>query len=243
MNANTRKLHELGQSLWIDNITRQMLDDGTLGRYIDELSVTGLTSNPTIFEKAIGAGSSYDAQIRELADRGQSGEALFFALALRDLTRAADLFLPIHRQTDGIDGWVSLEVSPLIVDDAKKTIAAAAELHKQAGKPNLYIKIPGTPAGVEAIEASIFAGVPGILTKRLSRAACAWSFATDAVVAAASSARSGDTSSDTQPSRPPLARWIGANSAAALRKSSIASVKNSASSSRSPGAALAIASS
>ena len=169
MNANTKKLHELGQSLWIDNITRQMLDDGTLRRYIDELSVTGLTSNPTIFEKAIGAGTSYDAQIGELSGRGQGGETLFFALALRDLTRAADLFLPAHRATDGIDGWVSLEVSPLIVDDAKKTIAAAADLHKQAGKPNLYIKIPGTPAGVEAIEASIFAGVPINVTLLFSR--------------------------------------------------------------------------
>ena len=169
MNANTRKLHELGQSLWIDNITRQMLDDGTMRRYIDEMSVTGLTSNPTIFEKAIGAGTSYDAQIGELSGRGQSGETLFFALALRDLTRAADLFLPIHRETDGIDGWVSLEVSPLIVDNAKKTIAAAADLHKQAGKPNLYIKIPGTPAGVEAIEASIFAGVPINVTLLFSR--------------------------------------------------------------------------
>jgi transaldolase len=169
MNANTQKLHALGQSLWIDNITRQMLDDRTLARYVSELSVTGLTSNPTIFEHAIGTGNSYDEQIAALAGQGKSGEELFFGLALQDLTRAADLFRPAHNATDGIDGWVSLEVSPLIVDDADKTIRAAARLHAAAARPNLYIKIPGTTAGVEAIEASIFAGVPINVTLLFSR--------------------------------------------------------------------------
>jgi transaldolase len=169
MNANTQKLHALGQSLWIDNITRTMLDDGTLARYIAELSITGLTSNPTIFEHAIGTGSAYDAQIAELARQGKSGEELFFQLALRDLTRAADLFKPTHAATNGVDGWVSLEVSPLIVDDADKTIAAAARLHAAAARANLYIKIPGTAAGVKAIEESIFAGVPINVTLLFSR--------------------------------------------------------------------------
>jgi transaldolase len=169
MNANTKALHDLGQSLWIDNITRTMLADGTLARYIGEYSVTGLTSNPTIFEHAIGSGNAYDAQIGALAGQGKSGEELFFALALQDLTRAADLFRPIHDATEGVDGWVSLEVSPLIVNDAKKTIEAAARLHAAAARRNLYIKIPGTPAGVEAIEASIFAGVPINVTLLFSR--------------------------------------------------------------------------
>ena len=169
MNVNTRKLHDLGQSLWIDNITRTMLDDGTLARYIAELSITGLTSNPTIFEKAIGAGTAYDARIAELARAGSSGEDLFFALAVDDLARAADLFRPIHLATAGVDGWVSLEVSPLLVDDTRKTIEVAASLHAQAARPNLFIKIPGTPAGVDAIEASIFAGVPINVTLLFSR--------------------------------------------------------------------------
>ena len=169
MNANTRKLQALGQSLWLDNITRQLLDDGTLAHYIDELSITGLTSNPTIFEHAIGKGDAYDEQIATLAREGRSGEDLFFELALRDLTRAADLFRPIHDATGGTDGWASLEVSPLLVDDAAKTIAAAARLHAAAARPNLYIKIPGTKAGVEAIEASIFAGVPINVTLLFSR--------------------------------------------------------------------------
>ena len=160
MNANTQQLHALGQSLWIDNITRQMLDDQTLARYIAEFSITGLTSNPTIFEHAIGKGSAYDDQVAELAREGRSGEDLFFQLALRDLTRAADLFRPTHDASGGVDGWVSLEVSPLIVDDADKTIQAAARLHAAAARPNLYIKIPGTKAGVRAIEESIFSGVP-----------------------------------------------------------------------------------
>jgi transaldolase len=168
-NANTAALQSLGQSLWLDNITREILGNGTLARYIAELSVTGLTSNPTIFEQAIGAGTSYDAQIAELAGQGKSGEDLFFALATRDLSQAADLFLQVHRKTGGVDGWVSLEVSPLISDDAARTIEAARRLHAAAGKPNLYIKIPGTPAGIDAIEESIFAGVPINVTLLFSR--------------------------------------------------------------------------
>ena len=168
-NAHTQALHDLGQSLWIDNITREMLDDGTLARYIADLSITGLTSNPTIFEHAIGTGNFYDEQIGTLAGQGKSGEDLFFGLALRDLTRAADLFRPIHDATGGVDGWVSLEVSPLIVDEARKTIEAARTLHGAAARPNLYIKIPGTAAGAEAIEASIFAGVPINVTLLFSR--------------------------------------------------------------------------
>jgi transaldolase len=169
MNTNTRRLQELGQSLWIDNITRQMLEDGTLARYIDEFSITGLTSNPTIFEHAIGKGEAYDAQIAELARTGSSGEELFMQLALRDLTRAADLFRPAHDASGGVDGWVSLEVSPLLVDDAASTVAAAARLHAAAARPNLYIKIPGTKAGITAIEESIFAGVPINVTLLFSR--------------------------------------------------------------------------
>ena len=169
MNTHIERLRALGQSLWLDNITRAMLDDGTLARYIAELSITGLTSNPTIFEKAIGAGTAYDARIAELARAGSSGEDLFFALAVDDLARAADLFRPIHLATAGVDGWVSLEVSPLLVDDTRKTIEVAANLHAQAARPNLFIKIPGTPAGVDAIEASIFAGVPINVTLLFSR--------------------------------------------------------------------------
>ncbi len=169
MNANTKALHDLGQSLWIDNITRDMLADGTLAKYIAELSITGLTSNPTIFEHAIGTGNAYDEQIGMLAGQGKSGEELFFGLALQDLTRAADLFRPIHDATKGVDGFVSLEVSPLIVDDTARTIEAAARLNKAAARPNLYIKIPGTAAGVKAIEESIFAGVPINVTLLFSR--------------------------------------------------------------------------
>jgi transaldolase len=152
-------LHELGQSLWIDNISRTMLDDGTLVRYISEFSVTGLTSNPTIFAKAIGAGGAYDEQIAELHERGLEREQLFFELALTDLRRAAELFAPINRRTDDVDGWVSLEVSPLLADDAEATIAQARDLHARADC-NVFIKIPGTEAGRTAIEESIFAGVP-----------------------------------------------------------------------------------
>jgi transaldolase len=155
----TARLHELGQSLWIDNITRTMLDDGTLAGYIDELSVTGLTSNPTIFDKAIGAGDAYDEQIAELHGAGLDGEELFFELALTDLRRAAKLFAAINHRTDDVDGWVSLEVSPLLADDADATIEQARELHSRA-ECNVFIKIPGTEAGRTAIEESIFAGIP-----------------------------------------------------------------------------------
>jgi transaldolase len=155
----TEALHQLGQSLWLDNITRTMLDDGTLESYISDLSVTGLTSNPTIFDKAISGGDAYDEQIAELRGSGAEGEQLFFELALTDLKRAAKLFEPEHERTEKVDGWVSLEVSPLLADDAEKTIAQAAELHKRADS-NIFIKIPGTEAGLTAIEESIFAGVP-----------------------------------------------------------------------------------
>ena len=156
----TARLHELGQSLWLDNITRTMLGDGTLQGYIDELSVSGLTSNPTIFDKAISAGSAYDEQIAELGPKIESDEDVFFELALTDLRDATDLFAPIHERTDGVDGFVSLEVSPVIADDAEATIAQAAELHRKGERDNLYIKIPGTDAGRRAIEESIFAGIP-----------------------------------------------------------------------------------
>jgi len=168
MNSTTA-LHELGQSLWLDNITRTLLRSGTLARYIADLSVTGLTSNPTIFEQAIGAGDSYDDSIRVLAAAGLSGEALFFELALEDLTRAADLFRPAFEASEGVDGWVSLEVSPLLADNAAHTIQAANKLSKQAEKANLLIKIPGTPEGVRAIEEVIFDGVPVNVTLLFSR--------------------------------------------------------------------------
>ena len=155
----TQQLHELGQSLWLDNITREMLGDGTLRRYIDDLSITGLTSNPTIFDKAISGGSTYDERIVELHGRGLEPEQAFFELALADLRDAARMFEPINQRTDGVDGWVSLEVSPLLADDAQATIAQVAELHSRADC-NIFIKIPGTDAGREAIEESIFAGTP-----------------------------------------------------------------------------------
>jgi transaldolase len=169
MNRNTRQLHDLGQSLWLDNISREILVKGTLARYISELSVTGLTSNPTIFEKAIGGGSFYDDQIRALKQQGRSGEDLFFALARQDLQQAADLFRPAHDASGGVDGWVSLEVSPLLADDTAGTVQSAAQLHRDGARPNLFIKIPGTPAGVPAIEESIFAGVPINVTLLFSR--------------------------------------------------------------------------
>ncbi len=156
----TQTLHEQGQSLWLDNITRDLLDSGTLKRYIDELSVTGLTSNPTIFDHAIKNSTAYDASIRRKMNEGKSGEDLFFELALEDLTRAADLFRPIWDRTDGVDGWVSLEVSPLLAYDTARTLAAAKSLHARAGRPNLLIKIPGTQEGLPAIEEAIFAGIP-----------------------------------------------------------------------------------
>ena len=164
----TQKLHELGQSLWLDNITRGLPASGTLRRYIEELSVTGLTSNPTIFDHAIKNSRDYDA-IRQLSKGGQPIEAMFFGLALDDLTRAADLFRPTHDRTDGVDGWVSLEVSPLLAHDTKNTLAAAKELHGRGRRPNIYIKIPGTSEGLPAIEAAIFAGVPVNVTLLFSR--------------------------------------------------------------------------
>ena len=169
MNIRTKKLHDLGQRLWVDNISREMLLNGTLARYISEWSVTGLTSNPTIFEHAISHGSFYDEAITRLMPSGKSEEDVFFSLALQDLTNAADLFRPVFDATDGLDGWVSLEVSPLLVDNAAKTILAAALLHKAADRPNLFIKIPGTSAGAEAIEESIFSGVPVNVTLLFSR--------------------------------------------------------------------------
>jgi transaldolase len=157
---STRKLNELGQSLWLDNITRELLNSGTLKRYIDDLSVTGLTSNPTIFDNAIKNSAMYDADISRAPSSATSGEDVFFPLALADLARAADLFRPVFDRTDGVDGWVSLEVSPLLAHDTKSTLAAALDLHRRAGKPNLFIKIPGTAEGLPAIEEAIFAGVP-----------------------------------------------------------------------------------
>ncbi len=165
----TQKLHELGQSVWLDNITREMLDDGTLRRYIEKYAVTGLTSNPTIFDEAIGNTSAYDAGIRAKSKAGMAGEALFVELAIEDLRRAADLFRPVFDRTRGLDGWVSMEVSPLLADDAKGTIEAAMAIHRAAERPNLYVKIPGTPAGATAIEQAVFAGVPVNVTLLFSR--------------------------------------------------------------------------
>jgi transaldolase len=165
----TQLLHELGQSLWLDNITRDLLNEGTLRRYVDELSVTGLTSNPTIFDHALQHGGAYDAAIREKLAQGRSGEALFFDLAIEDLTRAAALFRPVFDPTRGVDGWVSLEVSPLLAHDTAATLAAAQELHGRAAQPNLLIKIPGTREGLAAIEEAIFAGVPINVTLLFSR--------------------------------------------------------------------------
>jgi transaldolase len=156
----TELLNNLGQSLWLDNITRELLDTGTLKRYIDEFSVTGLTSNPTIFEHAIRKSTAYERSIREKVVAGKSGENLFFEVALEDLTRAADLFRPIYDRTNTVDGWVSLEVSPLLVRDTENTLRAAKDLFTRARRPNMFIKIPGTPEGLPAIEEAIFAGVP-----------------------------------------------------------------------------------
>jgi transaldolase len=156
----TQLLHDEGQSLWLDNITRDLLDSGTLKRYIDELSITGLTSNPTIFDHAIKNSASYDSAIITKSKKGTSAEALFFELALEDLTRAADFFRPIYEKTNGVDGWVSLEVSPLLAYDTASTLAAAKELFARANRPNLLIKIPGTKQGLPAIEEAIFAGIP-----------------------------------------------------------------------------------
>jgi transaldolase len=167
--STTKELHDLGQSLWLDNITREILDNGTLRSYIGKFSVTGLTSNPTIFDEAIGKTAAYDKGIRQKAAAGMSGEDLFIELALEDLRRAADLFRPEFDRTQGVDGWVSMEVSPLLANDTKGTIDAAVRIHKQANRPNLYVKIPGTPEGVPAIEAAVFAGVPINVTLLFSR--------------------------------------------------------------------------
>jgi transaldolase len=165
----TQALHNLGQSIWLDNITRDLLSSGTLKRYIDEWSVTGLTSNPTIFDHAIKNSTAYDTAIREKLSNGKSGEALFFELALEDITRAAALFRPIHDRTEGVDGWVSLEVSPLLAYDTASSLAAAQSLHTRAAQPNLFIKIPGTQQGLPAIEEAIFAGIPVNVTLLFSR--------------------------------------------------------------------------
>ena len=169
MNA-TRQLHDLGQSLWLDNITRTLLDDGTLARYITADCITGLTSNPSIFDAAIGDGNAYDAGIAEKTRAGKSGEGLFIELALEDLRRAADLLRPVFDATDHIDGWVSMEVSPLLAADTKGSITAAKQIHAQADRDNLFVKIPGTPEGVPAIEEAIFAGVPINITLLFSSA-------------------------------------------------------------------------
>jgi len=165
----TQHLHELGQSLWLDSISRKLLESGGLQRYIDDFSVTGLTSNPTIFEKAIKDSDDYDASIRKHHAAGKSGEELLFELVLEDLTRAADLFRPVHEATRGVDGWVSLELSPKLVDDTSGSVEAAVTLHRRAGRPNLFIKIPGTTAGIPAIEEAIFRGVPINVTLLFSR--------------------------------------------------------------------------
>jgi transaldolase len=165
----TQKLHELGQSIWLDNITRDLLTSGTLKRYLSELSLTGLTSNPTIFDQAIKSSSAYDSAIRAKLKQGKSGEKLFFELAIEDLSQAADMFRPVWDRTNGVDGWVSLEVSPLLAYDAASTSTAARELHATAQRPNLFIKIPGTKEGLPAIEESIFAGVPVNVTLLFSR--------------------------------------------------------------------------
>jgi transaldolase len=169
MKKATQRLHELGQSIWLDNITRDLLTTGTLKRYIDELSVTGLTSNPTIFDHAIKNSTAYDRDIRNKLKEGKSGEKLFFELAIEDLTQAADMFRPVWDRTNGVDGWVSLEVSPLLAHDTVSTIAAAKELYARAGRANLFIKIPGTKEGLPAIEEAIFAGVPVNVTLLFSR--------------------------------------------------------------------------
>jgi len=165
----TQLLHNLGQSIWLDNITRELLKTGTLTGYVSELSVTGLTSNPTIFDHAIKNSTAYDAAIRTGLSKGKSGEALFFDLALEDISRAAALFRPVFDRTDGVDGWVSLEVSPLLAYDTVSTLAAAKDLHGRAGLPNLFIKIPGTKEGLPAIEEAIFAGIPINVTLLFSR--------------------------------------------------------------------------
>src|SRR5258705_3993755 len=156
----TQLLHNLGQSLWLDNITRDLLDSGTLKKYINDLSVTGLTSNPTIFDHAIKNSAAYDSAISRKLTKRESTEDIFFELAIDDLTRAADLFRPIHERTNGVDGWLSLEVSPMLAYDTASTLSAAKELFARAQRPNLFIKIPGTEQGLPAIEEAIFSGIP-----------------------------------------------------------------------------------
>jgi transaldolase len=168
MNA-AEKLHGLQQSLWLDNITREILNNGTLQRYVTDFAITGLTSNPTIFDEAIGGTSAYDEAIAKKRQAGLSDEALFMELALEDLRSAADIFKPVHAATAGVDGWVSMEVSPLLADDTKNTIEAAQRIQRQGGRDNLYVKIPGTAAGVPAIEEAIFRGVPINVTLLFSR--------------------------------------------------------------------------
>ena len=169
MTNTTQRLHDLGQSLWLDNLTRDMLQRGTLKHYIDELFVTGLTSNPTIFEHAIGGGGVYDEAIQTRTAAGLSGEDLFFDLAREDLTQAADLFRPSYKATNHLDGWVSLEVSPLLAHDTKRTLEQVKSLHRQLDRPNVFIKIPGTPEGLPAIEEATFAGIPINVTLLFSR--------------------------------------------------------------------------
>jgi len=166
---NTRLLRDMGQSLWLDNITRELLDNGTLRQYVDDYAITGLTSNPTIFDEAIGGTNAYDASIRSIARSALSDEALFFGLALDDLRRAADLFRPAFASTDGVDGWASIELSPTLAADSDASIAAARKLHAQADRPNIFVKIPGTPDGIAAIEASIYDGIPINVTLLFSR--------------------------------------------------------------------------
>jgi transaldolase len=170
MNKTTLELYRAGQSLWLDNITRELLTSGTLRGYIEELSVTGLTSNPTIFDQAMKHGAAYDEALRRLAARGLSAQEVFFEIALEDLTRAADLFRPVHERTAGFDGWVSLEVSPHLARDTHATLAQARQLHARAARPNLFIKIPGTPEGLPAIEEAIYSGVPVNVTLLFSAA-------------------------------------------------------------------------
>ena len=200
-----RTLHDLGQSLWLDNITRNLLRTGVLRRYIDELSVTGLTSNPTIFDHAIKNGSDYDDAIKSKLAEGKSGEKLFFELALEDLTQAADLFRPVYDRTCGVDGWVSLEVSPLLAHDTKSTIAVAKDLHARARRPNLLIKIPGTPEGLPAIEEAIFAGVPINVTLL---------FSDDQYLAAAMRSCAVSNDASMRDCSPMSARWHRSSSAA-----------------------------
>ncbi len=169
MTSPTTALHDAGQSLWLDNITRTMLDDGTLARFVDELGITGLTSNPSIFDKALAEGDAYDEQVRELHERGLGDEEIFFEVAMSDLRRACDLFLPAHERSAGYDGWVSLEVSPELAYDTDASIAQARSLHQRMGRSNVYIKIPGTPQGLPAIEAAIHAGIPVNVTLLFDR--------------------------------------------------------------------------